>query len=358
MAAFPIEDYLSGMFFGNTLLQYAFFFSFVIGAIVAGKIISYISKTILKALSKKTKSVIDDILIEIIEGPLILVVVIIGFYFGYMQLTLPPSTEEFFFQIVKNLITIALSWFTIRLVEKIIVHYVAPLAERTETDLDDHILPLLSKLSKYVLITITALIILSNFGINVTSALAGLGIGGLAVALAAQETLKNILGGVAILSDKPFKLNDWVEIDKYQGTVVEIGLRSTRLKTITGEFVTIPNSIIASTSTVNYLKFSSRKITFTIGLSYDMSVEKIEKAKKIIKKILEGNEHVLKNTVDVHFTRFGNYSLDLDVVFEVDTNKGLLMKTIKDSINLRILKEFFREKIDIAFPTQTINLKK
>ncbi len=356
--AFPIEDYLAGKFFGNTLLQYIIFFGICAASILLGKIIYYFFKTVLKRATEKTKSDFDDVIVEVIEKPLILLIVIVGFYIGYKQLALAGDVEHVFGIITKNLVTIAIAWFAVRLVDKSIEHYLVPVVSKTETDLDDNLVPLVRKLVKYLLITIAALILLSNIGINVTSAIAGLGIGGLAVALAAQETLKNILGGVAILTDKPFKLGSWVEIDKYQGTVVEIGLRSTRLKTLTGEFVTVPNNIVASTPVVDHDRYKAKKINFVLGLAHDSPVQNIEKAKNAIRRVLERTERVARDTIEISFAQFSTYSLDVDARFEVSTNDGQKIREIKDSVNMGIKREFTKEKIMFAFPTQMVEIIK
>ncbi len=347
--AFPIENYLYGTFYGNTIMQYLIFFGFIAGAIILGKAAFFIFKTVFRVFTRKTHTEFDDIIINVIETPVILVILIIGLYLGYNQLSLPDYLHDFVWQFIKAIITLAIALFAIKLLDEVIEHYLHPLAEKSESDLDDHLVPLIRKVVKYSLIIITVLIILSTFGINVTSAVAGLGIGGLAVALAAQETLKNILGGIAILTDKPFKLGEWVEIGNNQGTVIEIGLRSTRLKTGTGEYVTIPNSIVASTPTVNYFRFPHRNLAFVLALDPKTSPEKIERAKKTVEKIIEETEKVVKGTVSISFIKFSNYSLDLDIGVEVDTNSGGEMKNIKDSINLRIKKEFEKEKISMAF---------
>ncbi len=350
--------FLNGTFFGNTILQYLIFFGYIAGAVILGRIVYYFFKTIARAVTSKTKTDFDDILIDIIEEPLVFLLVVYGFYLGYHQLTLPEKVFSFFNQLDHNLIIIGLAWFGIAFIEKMITHYLAPLTSKTHTDLDDHLVPLIRKLVKTVLILLTILIVISNFGYNVSSVLAGLGIGGLAFALAAQDLLKNFFGGIAILTDKPFKLGDIIEVDKYTGSVVEIGLRSTRLKTGAGDFVTIPNMRIMENSTVNLKKYQNKAISFVLGLTYDTSSEKISKAKKIIEDIVKKNKHTVKDTVVSNFVSFNAYSLDIDVRFEVNTNDGGIIKQIRDSINLEIKKQFDKEKIRLAYPTQTIELKK
>jgi MscS family membrane protein len=353
-----LKDMLTQAFFGNTILQYLEFFGIIIAAVIAGRILYYFFKTFMRILTSKTKTDFDDILIDILEEPLVFVLVIAGFYYGYQFLVLPDWLHSLFDQITKNLVIVAFSWFLIALIDKLIENYLAPLSEKTKSDLDDHIVPLLRKLIKSVLVLLTILIVLSNFGYNVGSVLAGLGIGGLAFALAAQDLLKNFFGGIAILTDKPFKLGDVIEIDKYSGFVVEIGLRSTRLKTAAGDFVTIPNKRIMENSTVNFKKFDSRTIIFTLGLTYGTSTEKMKKAKEILRETILTAKKVNKDSILVSFMNFGPYSLDLDVRFEVMTNSGHEIRDIKDSLNMEIKKRFDKEKISFAYPTQTIEIKK
>lgn len=350
--------FLNGTFFGNTILQYLIFFGYIAVAIVLGRIVYYFFKTIARAVTARTKTDFDDILIDILEEPLVFLLVVYGFYLGYHQLTLPEKVFNFFSQLDHNLVIIGFAWFGIAFIEKMITHYLAPLTSKTHTDLDDHLVPLIRKLVKTVLILLTILIVISNFGYNVSSVLAGLGIGGLAFALAAQDLLKNFFGGIAILTDKPFKLGDIIEVDKYTGSVVEIGLRSTRLKTGAGDFVTIPNMRIMENSTVNLKKYHNKAISFVLGLTYDTSSEKISKAKKIIEDIVRKNKHTVKESVVTNFVLFNAYSLDIDVRFEVNTNDGGIIKQIRDSINIEIKKQFDKEKIRMAYPTQTIELKK
>jgi MscS family membrane protein len=351
------DEILALEYFGNTVKQYLIFIILIIGSLAFGKLVYLVFKNVFKILAKKTKSEFDDLLVCVLEKPLLLLIVLMGFYVGYTQLNLPLDVESFFDHITKTILTITIIWFVIKLIDEVIEHYITPMVEKSETDLDDHLVPLLKKFVNITLIIIGVLIILSNFGINVSSAVAGLGIGGLAVALAAQETLKNILAGITILADKPFKLGEWVEIDKFQGTVVEIGLRSTRLKTATGDLVTVPNSMIASVPVIDYTRYKTKKIILLVSLAYDTPATKIEKAKEILREHIEKAEKVVKESIEVTFIKINTSSLDIDARFEVLTNNGALLGSIKDTLNLKIKKSFEKEKISIAYP-QAIQLKK
>jgi MscS family membrane protein len=351
------KEILELVYLGNTIKQFLIFIILIIGSFALGKLVYLLFKNVLKVFTAKTKTEFDDILINILEKPLILGILILAFYIGYIQLNLPAGVEIFFDHVTRTLVTIAITWFIIKFADEVMEHYITPLVEKSETDLDDHLVPLLKKLFNGTVIIISILIILSTFGLNVSSAVAGLGIGGLAVALAAQETLKNILAGIAIITDKPYKLGEWVEINNYQGTVVEIGLRSTRLKTATGDLITVPNSIVAMTPVVDYTRYKTKKIIIQLSLSYDTPSARIEKAKTIIAGLIKKLDKVIENTVDVSLVKLNTASLDLEVKFEVSTNNGSQILAMKDSLNMDIKKAFEKEKIGLANP-QMIYMKK
>jgi MscS family membrane protein len=199
-------------------------------------------------------------------------------------------------------------------------------------------------------------------GYDITSLIAGLGIGGLAFALAAQPLLSNLFGGLAIIADKPFQIGDRVRIDqKYEGTVKEIGMRSTVIKTYNDTLVTIPNSMIASTAIENLSIGNNKSVrfTFNIGLEYGTSNEKLEEAIDIIKHILETNKNVVQGSESAPFaafTEFKDSSLNIAGGYTI-VSPDVIGKT-RTEINLEIKKRFEKAHIKFAFPTHTIHMKK
>ncbi|MEK6868397.1 MAG: mechanosensitive ion channel family protein, partial [Nanoarchaeota archaeon] len=263
-------------FFNNTLLQYLIFFSIISGAIIVGKIAYYLIKNFIKVLTKKTETVADDMLIEVCEHPVIFLIFIIGFYIAYKTLTVTEAIEHTFFNIVLVMIIFNLTWFFTRLIDGLIKYYLVPFSQRTQTDLDDALIPILRRLSKIILIFIAAIIVLDKFGYNVASLVAGLGIGGLAVALAAQETLSNVFGGITILTDKPFSLGDKVRVAGNEGFVKEIGMRSTKITTLDGSELVIPNATIAKDIIENVTRETERRIKLTLGIVYETDTKKFK----------------------------------------------------------------------------------
>jgi MscS family membrane protein len=349
-------SFLGNIYYGNTVAQYLFFFGSIIVAVIIGKIIAWISKGIVRTATKKTKTKLDDIIIDSLEKPLVFLLFTAGFYFGRLYLTLSERMAEIFSNAIEILLIINVTWFITSIVDALIKNYAKPLAEKTKSELDDQLLPILRKLVKIVIVIIAAIMIISKFGYDISSLLAGLGLGGLAFALAAQDMLSNIFGGIAIFTDKPFKIGDRIKLDeKNDGWVREITLRSTRLETLDGTMVVIPNSKIANSILENISKEQARKIKMTIGVEYDTSNQKMEEAKKIIEDAIRENKDT-KNESLVSFFNFGDSALEFLVIYWIKNIDNLL--GAKHKINMEIKKRFEKAKISMAFPTRTIHIKK
>ena len=229
-------------------------------------------------------------------------------------------------------------------------------AKRTETRLDDQVIPILSKVTKFAIWAIGILLVLQNLGYNVTSLLAGLGIGGLAVALAAQETLSNFLGALAILVDRPCEVGDRVDFDQLgiKGTIEAIGLRSTRVRTLDGTLVSIPNRTMANTVINNVAKRPTIKNEYVIGIVYDTPYEKILEALRILREILAN--HPSTANYRAYFKEYGPYSLNIVVTHWCKYTDWEEFLKATEEINLEIKRRFEEAGIEFAFPTQTVQL--
>lgn len=355
-----LSQILQYRFQENTVLQYLTFLAYLLGGIIIGRLLYFVLKKYVRRITSRTKSTLDDLIIDMVEEPLVALVVIIGFYFGYHHLTLSKRIYGLFTHTTNSFFTIAIAWLIIRLIDRILASYRSKKTHLTEekNELYDHVLPLSRKIIRFTLILIALILIINNFGYNVSSLVASLGIGGLAVALAAQELLKNIFGGITIISDRPFKLGDYVEVNNFEGVIEEIGLRSIRLKTYEGFLVTIPNHLITETAVKNYNKYKVTRLIFTIGLTYDMTDRQMITAKKLVEEALNNTKRVIKGTYEIEFINFGDFSLDVYIACDVACNIPPLRRKVQDSINMKIKQFFDKEGIDIAFPTQTVELKR
>lgn len=229
-------------------------------------------------------------------------------------------------------------------------------AAKTETTLDDQLAPFATKTLKILSIVLGVLIALQNFGFNVMSLLAGLGLGGLALALAAQDTAANLFGSITILFDNPFKIGDHVRIGDCEGTVEEIGFRSTRIRTFYNSLVTLPNSTVAKEKIDNMGIRTHRRIRQVLGLHYDTSAEKILQFCEGIRYLVLQEEKVVRDTVTVHFTNYNASSLDILVNFHLSVSDTTEEYKRQEVIFCDILKLAKKMGVEFAYPTQTVYL--
>ncbi|MEM2131509.1 MAG: mechanosensitive ion channel family protein, partial [Candidatus Woesearchaeota archaeon] len=203
---------------------------------------------------------------------------------------------------------------------------------------------------------IAILTALSNLGVNITSLIAGLGVGGIAVAFALQRILEDIFSSFSIYFDKPFEEGDFITIDNEAGTVEHIGIKSTRIRTLQGEELVISNKEMTTARIHNYKKMSKRRAVFTFGVEYNTDVKKLKKINEIIKNIFDRLE--IAELDRSHFKTFGDFSLNYEVVYYINNREIKDYLDTQEKINLMLVEAFKKEKIEFAFPTNTIILKK
>lgn len=349
-----MNDFLNQTFYGNTLEQWAISFGILAGAIITAKILYWAIGKYVKKLTAKTKTNLDDILVDKLEEPVVYGIAILGFYWGFQRLTFGEDVDLFFSHVFTVLFTLNVTWLLARVVDSLIEEYLVPVIEKSESDLDDQLLPLVRKLIKVIIWTLGIIVGLNNAGFDVAALIAGLGIGGLALALAAQDTVKNIFGGIMIFADKPFRLGDRIMINGYDGIIEEIGIRSTRLRTLEGRLVTIPNAQFSDNAVENITKEPSRKITVNLGLTYDTTPANMQLAIDKLKSIA-ANQDGLEENVLVSFNTWGDFSMGILFVYYIKPGSDILQ--IQTNINLEILKQFNEAGLEFAFPTQTIYKK-
>lgn len=246
-----------------------------------------------------------------------------------------------------------LFWFMCRIVD-LFTNYLIRQAKRTNGRLDDQLAPLISKALKVTIGIIYILWIIQAFGGNISALLAGLGIGGLAVALALQDTLANLFGSIFIILDRPFRVGDRIVLENTDGIVEEVGLRSTRIRTLDKTLVAIPNKTVANTKIDNITAMPMRKVVQTIGVTYETSADSMEKARDAIRGILDKDEDIDKEFIVVRFTEFGDSSLNILVIYFTKTADYQEFLKVKERVNLGIMRELEALGLSIAFPTRTV----
>ncbi len=249
----------------------------------------------------------------------------------------------------------SLTYVCIKIVDLLVKYWQQRARENQEGTLDNQLFPIISKTLKIFVLIVAVLVTSQNLGMNVTGLLASLSIGGLAVGLAAQDTLSNLFGAVAIFADRPFRVGDRVQFDAVDGVVESIGLRSTRVRNLDGFLVTVPNRTVANASISNVSKRPTIKTVMNIGLTYDTPHNRVERAMAIIREIFKN--HPKTSNLVVSFNKFEASSLNILVVhWWGDTDWGAYLEGLQ-AMNLELKRRFDEENISFAFPTRTVYLK-
>ena len=345
---------LETVYLNNTLQTWIISFLVMGGAILTGKILYWIIQKTLKSFTKNTANELDFLLVDMLEEPLTLALTIFGLWWAVSLLEIIEGVKNFIDSIFYFLIIFNIAWFATRMLDAIIEKYIVPKVKESETDLDDILLPIVRKIVNITIWSMTIIIGIDNAGYDVSTMVTGLGIGGLVFALAAKDAVSNLFGGVIIFSDKPFNINDRIILNDYEGYVREIGLRSIKLETLDGRVVTMPNSKVTDNPVLNISKEKGRRVKFHLGLTYDTKTEDIQKAKEILEDIITLNEHT--QDAVIAFDSFGDFSLNILVLYWIQ--KGSPIVQVQDKINMQILTRFNAEKLNFAFPTQSIILEK
>lgn len=341
---------------GDTILKALFIFGIfmIFKNYIVKTIISFVQKFSEKHDYKLVYASIDSI-----EKPLKLFIFITGIICALSVLPLAPGIAVIYTRVYRVAVIICITNGMLNLVN----------AYRSLQMIDDKIyeknpalktlLPLLSKAIKFFIILIAVVAIAVEFGFEeLKSLLTGVGIGGLAVAMAAQDLLKNVFGGFIILTDKSFNTGDFIKIDSNEGVVEEVGIRSTKVRTLDQEVIVVPNSKFADGSVVNYSKRGSRRVCQTLGATYSTTSGKLQGVIDKIRDMLISDENILRDTVTVRFDGFGSSSLDILVVYLVNTPDLGEYLRVKEAINFKIMKIFEDEGVEFAFPSLSLYMEK
>ena len=331
-------------------------FMAILIAFVAGQVTRYFLRRAAAHLDERKPSILAVGLraIERSIGPVLLVV---GLRVGFFFLILPETIAGLAHTLMSILFVLALSYVVYCFVD-VVDHWLTAFSQKTESKLDDMLAPVVRK-SLRVTIVILAFVqvatILSDKPL--TSIIAGLGVGGLALALAAQDTIKNFFGSLMLFVDKPFEMGDRIVVGGVDGAVEEVGLRSTRIRNLEGHLVTIPNGELAHEKIQNISKRPYLKRIVNITVTYDTPPQKVERAVEILKDLLENHEGMTPDRPPrVVFNEFLDAALNILVIYWYSPPDSWEFMAFNQRINLEILRRFNDEGIDFAFPTQTLYL--
>lgn len=345
--------------YGFSIKRLLIFFIIILSTFIIRYILIYIIDRKIAVL-KIAESEINNMIIGVIKDPLGYLILTQGFYIAILSLQLPEKIGPFeTTSVIHNTYVLIISFivlfFAFSIIDVVAV-YINKKVKKTGSIIDDQLVPLIIKSLRILVITIGILSILNNFGYNITSLIAGLGLGGLAFALAAQTTLSNLFGSVTIFSDKPFHIGDWVQIGDINGIVEEVAFRTTRIRRFDQALVTVPNSKFVNTEVINYSAMKKRKIEFYLGLTYDTSIDKIKLVVDSIKSIIEDDEKFDHSLYIVRFTDFGESSLNIYIYCFTRTTDFVEFHMVKEELNLKIMILLENLDVEIAFPSRTVYL--
>lgn len=346
------NNILQRTFFNNHISDYIIFILALIIGIVIIKVFRLIVLTRLKKWAKKTDTTIDDFLIHLFEKNFLPLLYFGAFYLSIRTLTLTPILNK-----IVNVISVALlTIFGIRFLLAIINYALENYLLKKEKDIGREgnikgILPVV----RVIIWSIGILFLLDNIGVNISTVIAGLGIGGVAVALAAQAILGDLFGYFAILFDRPFEIGDFIIIENFSGTVEHIGIKTTRVRSLSGEQLVFSNTDLTNSRVRNYKRMGKRRIAFKLGVTYDTRLEQLKQIPVIIKDIIDKIDDAVFDRA--HFSSYGDFSLIYEIVYYVMSNDYNKYMNIQQDINFTIKEEFENRKIEFAYPTQTLFLR-
>ena len=346
-----VNQFINTTYYGNTGQEYITAFVILILSFILIRLAKSIFIHRLLKLAKKTKNDVDNMIIEFIDG------LNWPFIFGvslFISIRFLNFTQ-FIQETINKMFLIFIMFYAVKATNSVITYITTKQIRKSNED-DDSLPLVLSKIMKGIVWILAFILVLSNIGVNVTSLIASLGVGGIAIAFALQRILEDIFSSFSIYFDKPFEVGDFIIVGDELGTVKKIGLKSTRLKHLKGQELIISNRELTSSKIHNYKKMKKRRISFSFGVEYGTSLEKLKKINKIVKKATNNLE--LTDLDRVHFKEFGDFSLNYEVVYYLDSSDYNSYMDTQQAINFELVKEFKKEKIDFAFPTQTIYVKK
>lgn len=344
-------NYLNETIWGNTLTDYLIALGIFVAAII---IVQTFKKVLLARLEKQSEEgeIRHNIIARVLRKVIIPFLFLAGLYVAFNTLTFNESVDK----VVEVFYIIIIAWFGIRLAITGIDHTIFKYFENTRSQEDAiRVKPLVSFINLIIWV-IGILFLLDNLGFEISSVVAGLGISGIAIALAAQAVLGDLFSYFVIYFDKPFQIGDFVIFDDKLGTIENIGIKSTKIRSLSGEQIIVSNSNLTNSRVHNYKRMEERRVVFNIGVVYQTPSEKLEKIPGMIKEIIDNEE--MTRFDRSHFKTYGDFSLVFESVYYILSSDYVTFMDKQQAINLKIYKAFENEGIEFAYPTQTVYVNK
>ena len=348
-----MEDFLNQIYFGNTILEYITAIGIFVLVIIVVKIFRLVVLRRLKKWAQKTKTTIDDFILNGIKKSVIPILYYSAIYFAARSLNLTDSVRN----ILDVLSIVVVTFFIVRLITSTLDYSIKSYAiKQEEADQKAKQLKSISALARIVIWGVGLVFLLDNLGFDISAVVAGLGIGGIAVALAAQTILGDLFSYFIIFFDRPFELGDYIKVGDKNGTIEHIGIKTTRIRALNGEQLVFSNTDLTSSRLHNFKKLEKRRIVFAIGVIYETPTEKLEMIPDLVKNIISEEEN--SDFDRGHFKSFGDFSLNFEFVYHVLSSDYATYMDTQHNINMKIFNKFKEEGIEFAYPTQLVYMNK
>ena len=347
-----MQEFLNLTFWNNKILDYLIFLGSLAISIVIILILKHILLKRLSVWAEKTPTSMDDAIVRAARKYLLPLMYIGALYMNTKWLTIADSAAH-----VINVITLALVMILGAIVvSAVLIFFLNKYLEKKGKMTDKLAMRWAGVLIKIIIWTCMLLLFLENLNIHITALVAGLGIGGIAIAFAAQAILEDVFSFVTIFFDRPFELEDFIIVDDMMGTVEHVGVKTTRVRSLSGEQLVFSNKDLTNSRVRNYKRMRDRRIQFAIGVTYNTPSDKLREIPGIIKKIIDDLDGT---TFDrAHFKTFGDFSLDFEVVYFVLSQDYAVYMNKQQAINFQLKEAFDNRGIEFAFPTQTLYVEK
>ena len=327
--------------------------------VIAQRYIVKAFHNIAQKITSRTETELDNVLLEAAERPGSMLIFVIGILISVHMLN-PPTDSFPIISLIDGagrIVTIVIGvWFLWRLIEGLSVYFIAR-AQETESSLDDQLVPFIAKTLKVFLLLTAVLVVAQNMGYSVSGLIASLGIGGIAIAMAAKDTISNIFGSIMILVDRPFVVGDWVKTSEFEGVIEQVGFRSTRIRTFARTLVNVPNSTLANMVIDNIDGRSQRRIKMRLGLTYDTTPTQMKAAIAGIENILTNHAGVDQAYKLVKFDEFDDSSLSIFLYYFSSSKVWEEYLQVRQEVNLQIMELLEEMGLEFAFPTQTLHIE-
>ncbi len=342
-------------FFGEPLWKYLASFIYIVLAFYVAKLVDVIVGVWLKRWAKKAATRYDDLLLELLRGPVKVVAFVIFLHIGLGVFDWPPRAQTLLSKALIVVVAFSITYVALKVADLLLGLWRDRQTGAEDKLFTEHLFPVIRKVVKAGLVIAAVMLTADNLDIKITSVLAGLSIGGLALGLAAQDTVANLFGAVAIFLDKPFRIGDRIKVESVDGTVEGIGLRSTRVRSLDGHHVTIPNKLMGNAIITNITRRHTIRTEMNLGITYDTTAEQMKRATAILEEVFRA--HPKTSDLVISFNKFNDSALNIFVVHVWNGNDQKAYFAGMQELNLTIKQPFDLEKIEFAFPTQTVHIK-